>query len=288
MPASRTEHPEWLRRLAVAQADSVPWVERHIPLAGRTVLEYGCGQGAIACAFAPRCGAPHRGGHRRAERSTWLAGTSGRGLQNVELFAWPAEEIQERLAEFRGEVDVLLLYAVLEHLTIDERLAMLRLGRELLADDGHIVISETPNRLTPIDHHTGNSRFCMRYPRRWPANLPALGASRLRRSNRCCGPSRGRSPRREHSPAGAPGCPFTNSNWSSGTWPPNGRVELRRRALSVPPGAVGGAATGGRAGGVAPGASAVLVPHLDRHHPHGETAALASSPRSPLAVAAPA
>jgi hypothetical protein len=54
---------------------------------------------------------------------------------------------------------VFLLYAVLEHLTVAERLAVLRLARDVVKPDGAIVVCETPNRLTYLDHHTAQMPF---------------------------------------------------------------------------------------------------------------------------------
>jgi hypothetical protein len=38
----------------VAETYFVPWVEEVMPLKGRTVLEYGCGNGSVTAAFEPR------------------------------------------------------------------------------------------------------------------------------------------------------------------------------------------------------------------------------------------
>ncbi len=143
----------------MAGTSIVPWIEAVAPLAGRTVLEYGCGQGAVACALAPRA-ARHIGididpdglAHAREHLAR-------RGLENVELVQADAERIFDRVRQHTGEVDVFLLYAVLEHLTLDERQAVLQTAREVTRPDGHIVICETPNRLTPIDHHTAQMPF---------------------------------------------------------------------------------------------------------------------------------
>jgi SAM-dependent methyltransferase len=123
------------------------------------VLEYGCGQGAVACAVAPLA-ARHIGididpdGVAQARTHA-----QRRGLDNVELVLAKEADILERVGEHAGEVDVFLLYAVLEHLTLDERLAVLQTAREVTRADGHIVICETPNRLTAIDHHTAQMPF---------------------------------------------------------------------------------------------------------------------------------
>jgi SAM-dependent methyltransferase len=153
------EHPQWLQRLHKARDGVVPWIERTVPLAGRTVLEYGCGQGAISCAIAARAGRHIGIDIAAGEIALAREHTARRGLHDVELVAVREDEILERVAAYRGQIDVFLLYAVLEHLSPDERLAILRLARETVSPDGHIVVCETPNRLTPIDHHTGQMPF---------------------------------------------------------------------------------------------------------------------------------
>lgn len=164
MATATPEHPEWLWRFQAASTSILPWIEEHVPLASRTVLEYGCGQGAIACATAPRC-ARHIGVDIDADELDMARGhLARRGLENVELHAAPPAAILDTVRKFAGQVDVFLLYAVLEHLTVDERCAVLRAAREVTRQDGVIVVIETPNRLTPIDHHTGRMPFLHALP----------------------------------------------------------------------------------------------------------------------------
>ncbi len=178
-PPDASEHPEWLRRLDQARDEVVPWIEASIPLERATVLEYGCGQGAVSCALADRV-RRHIGLDIDADAIAVARGhMRRRGLDAHELHAVAESEILDRVRGYRGEVDVFLLYAVLEHLTIDERLAVLALAREVVRPDGHIVVCESPNRLTPIDHHTSRMPFQHALP-------PQLAAA-------CYG----RSPRRE-------------------------------------------------------------------------------------------
>ena len=149
----------WEQRRRRAAEYLIPWIEQTIPLAGKTVLEYGCGNAAVSCAFA-----------ERARRVIGVDIDSGwidfgndeirkRGLRNVELELHPVETILDVVAERRGQVDVFLLYAVLEHLTVPERLAVLRLARDVVKPDGAIVVCETPNRLIYFDHHTARMPF---------------------------------------------------------------------------------------------------------------------------------
>lgn len=170
------EHPEWLRRYAVARDRFLPWIESHVPLAGKTVLEYGCGQGAVSCAVAERCG--RLIGLDIGPRWIRMARehVGRRDLANVELVLADAADIVARTRAYAGEVDVVLLYAVLEHLTIAERLEVLAVAREIVRDDGHIVVVETPNRLTPMDHHTAQTPFFHALPTelaaRWYRRAP--------------------------------------------------------------------------------------------------------------------
>jgi hypothetical protein len=132
----------------------IPWIEQTVSLPGKTVLAYCCGDAAVSCAVA-----------ERAERVIALAGDSDalasarkhvehRGLGNVEFELVPPASMTESVAERRGVVDVFLLHGVLDHLTVTERLSLLRLTREAVRPDGVIVVSETPNRLTYSDRAT--------------------------------------------------------------------------------------------------------------------------------------
>ena len=84
---------------------------------------------------------------------------SASALVTSNLSLHPPDSIRDAVAARRGQVDVFLLYAVLEHLTISERLAVLTLAREVVKPDGAIVVCETPNRLVYLDHHTAQMPF---------------------------------------------------------------------------------------------------------------------------------
>jgi 2-polyprenyl-3-methyl-5-hydroxy-6-metoxy-1,4-benzoquinol methylase len=158
--ADTDEDPNsWEHRRRRAADVLIPWVEQSISLAGKTVLEYGCGNAAVSCAFAERAGRLigvdidpewiELGNEKVRER----------GLDNVQLELHSLETILDAVAARRGEIDVFLLYAVLEHLTVAERLAVLQLAREVVKPDGAIVVCETPNRLIYFDHHTAQMPF---------------------------------------------------------------------------------------------------------------------------------
>ncbi len=155
--------PDWQRRRRMAEESFVPWVQATLPLEGRTVLEYGCGHGAVTAAFAPHAGR-YIGIDIEEPAIAYARDVLGRRGLEPELVAAPPEDVLAAAAEYRGEVDVFLCYAVLEHMTVEERLALLRLARESVRPDGIIVIIETPNRLMPWDYHTSQLPFLSQLP----------------------------------------------------------------------------------------------------------------------------
>jgi SAM-dependent methyltransferase len=168
--------PDWHRRKRVAERHFLPWIERVMPLAGRTILEYGSGNGPVSAAFAPHAGR-YIGVDIAAEDVETSRRILAEGGLHPELHAAPPAEILELTATFRGEVDVFLCAAVLEHMSVQERLDLLRLAREILRPDGIIVVFETPNRLTPWDYHTSLQPFLNQLPEE-------LALAYLRRSPR--------------------------------------------------------------------------------------------------------
>jgi len=114
-------------------------VMRHVPLAGRRILDVGCGVGAFVRRL--RQLSPHVWGvDVDAERVR----AGAREVGGLALAA--AEHLPFREAAF----DVVLLHEVLEHVGDDA--ATLRECVRVVAPGGHIVIF-TPNRLYPFETH---------------------------------------------------------------------------------------------------------------------------------------
>ncbi|MGI8557050.1 MAG: class I SAM-dependent methyltransferase [Solirubrobacteraceae bacterium] len=149
----------WEHRHRRAAEYLVPWIEQSVPLAGKTVLEYGCGNAPVSCAVAER--ARRVIGFDIDPGWIELAQQEVRrhGIRNVELEQHDVDVIFDAVRRRRGTIDVFLLYAVLEHLSVPERLAVLRLARDVVKPDGVIVVCETPNRLIYTDHHTAQMPF---------------------------------------------------------------------------------------------------------------------------------
>jgi 2-polyprenyl-3-methyl-5-hydroxy-6-metoxy-1,4-benzoquinol methylase len=153
------EGNEWEARRLKAKMCVLPWIEQTVSLRGKTVLEYGCGAGPVSCALGLRA---HRLIGIDIDRSAVDLGrqhAAAEGLANVELIYSPADEILDCTAAASQGVDVFLLYAVLEHMTISERLEILELARSVVRSDGVIVICELPNRLIPFDGHSSQMPF---------------------------------------------------------------------------------------------------------------------------------
>jgi SAM-dependent methyltransferase len=138
-----------------------PWIERARPLGESTVLEYGCGPGSVSRSLVPHArryiGLDIDPGYIAQARAQ-------NDHESAEFHVHPAEEIGDAFSSYAGEVDVVLLYAVVEHLTIPERLDILARAREVARPDGVIVVVELPNRLVPLDHHSSFEPFLSQLP----------------------------------------------------------------------------------------------------------------------------
>lgn len=157
----------------------LPWVESVFDLAGASILEIGCGSGAADLALAHKCGKVEAFDidpisiNLARERAQFFA------VKNVSYHLLDADWASPaRIPEFRDRIrrqfDVVLLPAVLEHLRMDERLAVLETTWGMLRSGGIMVIYDTPNRLYAYDVHSFRLPFF-----NWlPDDLALLYASR--------------------------------------------------------------------------------------------------------------
>lgn len=138
----------------------VPWVTRHIDLAGKHLIDLGCGTGSSTAAFAGV--AKSVVGYDIEEPS--IAAARGRsevlGQKNTTYVCEPPSTLLGRMKkDHPNGTDAILCYAVLEHQTFEERTETLRTCWELLRPGGVFVIADTPNRLTYNDTHTSLMPF---------------------------------------------------------------------------------------------------------------------------------
>ena len=109
---------DWETRHRDAAVHVVPFLRRTIGLAGGRVIEFGAGTGAIACALAPFV--DELVGLDIHERDTRKARRRAREGEHGHLRfeAGPFESLLARARDV-GTVDVFLMFAVLEHMTVE-------------------------------------------------------------------------------------------------------------------------------------------------------------------------
>ncbi len=88
-----------------------------------------------------------------------IRNAKAQGRENLEFIH---TDVLTYLKEFKKDlehIDVFVLYAVLEHLTIEERKTLLLELSELLNGRGMLLVAEAPNRLFPFDSHSSQLNF---------------------------------------------------------------------------------------------------------------------------------
>jgi S-adenosylmethionine-dependent methyltransferase len=140
----------------------VPWVNQYFPLADKRIVEIGCGTGSSTAAFAKFAKSVtaydiQKGSIDGAKRRLAAHGLSDKAYFNL---VRPEQLWSSISADHASEkTDILLLFALLEHQTLEERLETLRSAQEIVRPGGIIVVCETPNRLVYFDNHTSRMPF---------------------------------------------------------------------------------------------------------------------------------
>lgn len=144
------------RRLQTFRTTAIPWICSLADLSGKTVLEIGCGTGSSTVAMAEQ-GAivtaldEAAGSLRVARQRAALHGTPATFLE---------ANSREAFAKYSpASFDIIGMFAVVEHMTLDERLAAIREAWSLIKPGGLLVVVEAPNRLWLQDSHTAMEDF---------------------------------------------------------------------------------------------------------------------------------
>lgn len=170
---ARHEDPAYVRRYLERQLFSHFPADRFI---GRRLLDFGCGRGASSLALAqilPQTeivGIELEATHLDVARAV----QAFRGIDNVRFVQMPSGV---SLPPDLGAFDFVVMSAVVEHLLPQERRVLLPAIWDVIAPGGAILISQTPHRWHPYEHHS---------TRRWWVNYLPDRLS-LRVANRVSG-----------------------------------------------------------------------------------------------------
>jgi 2-polyprenyl-3-methyl-5-hydroxy-6-metoxy-1,4-benzoquinol methylase len=139
----------------------VPWVHRHCNLNGAKILDIGAGTGATTAAFAHL--ADFVSGYEIEPKSVTAAAErfAALALDNCCVrFVNSLDLLETVRRQHANGGDLILLFAVLEHLTQEERIDYLStIWHEILRPGGHLIVVDTPNRLCYFDAHTSEMPF---------------------------------------------------------------------------------------------------------------------------------
>ncbi len=151
----------------------VPWVQRAIDLNGKHMVEIGCGTGSSTASLVPFLSGAHA--------YDIIAPSVDAARQRLEIMGfgdrmtWRVADPSSLLAMLESDIlgpdgpggtDIVLLYAVVEHQSIEERIATLKTAWKLLRPGGILIVTDTPNRLCYFDWHTADLPFYHMLPDR--------------------------------------------------------------------------------------------------------------------------
>ncbi len=143
--AARLGNPSYVWRSG--QERRLALIERYVPLAGKRVLDLGCGVGEYVRAFARRGARPLGTDVATARLAEARERVQGTGTEGVQGFVAAAGES----LPFRdATMDVIVLNEVIEHVT-DDRATLREIARVL--SPGGTCILYAPNRLYPFETH---------------------------------------------------------------------------------------------------------------------------------------
>jgi ubiquinone/menaquinone biosynthesis C-methylase UbiE len=138
-------------RLRHSRERVIPWLKSFHPLAGARVLEIGCGTGSSTLALA-ESGAEVTAIDIRPSSLSVAYDRCKAHNCDVRFIVANATEVRKHFR--RDSFDLVIFYAVLEHMTHKERRVGMGASWEVLKTGGCCVVTETPNRLWYRDNHT--------------------------------------------------------------------------------------------------------------------------------------
>jgi hypothetical protein len=142
----------------------IPKLLESIDLRKRNVIEFGFGMGSTTHAISHF--AKHVYAFEISEKV--FEPVSKRkaifDLDNVTLIMRPSKTIVKDALKYADKDTIFILFAVLEHMTEEERLEILSSLWEFMGENNYLFVGNTPNRLSHFDIHTHETSFLFSLP----------------------------------------------------------------------------------------------------------------------------
>ena len=142
------------KRITVSRSKIIPWIMQTLELKNKKVLEVGSGTGSSSITLAEQ-GAVVTG--IDLDNSSLKVAKHRAQILDLEIKFIELSGIE--IHTLNQSFDVVIYYASLEHMTIEERIDSLQQAYSLLSKGGYLIIVEAPNRLWIEDTHTSELPF---------------------------------------------------------------------------------------------------------------------------------
>ena len=142
------------KRIIVSRSKIIPWIMQTLELKNKKVLEVGSGTGSSSITLAEH-GAVVTG----IDLDNNSLKVAKHRAQILDLEIKFLELSGTEIHTLNQSFDVVIYYAALEHMTIEERIDSLQQAYSLLSKSGYLIIVEAPNRLWIEDTHTSELPF---------------------------------------------------------------------------------------------------------------------------------
>lgn len=157
----RLEHTAF-GRMQMCQLNIVPWLNETIELSSANALEIGAGQGSLTAPLILAGANVTALDIDEAFLEALKVRTRMMGVQEPTcILAEPdwAVECPKHILTSIQQADVIIMYALLEHMMPVERVRLLQTLKKCCSPHCKIAIMEAPNRLAPWDWHTSLLAF---------------------------------------------------------------------------------------------------------------------------------